>query len=132
MSSNSATVNLDERIVMLEAKQSAEWADLKEQFQMTKESFRPINLIKETFHDFTSSPDIKHNVVNSVVGLASGYLTRKVLMGSSHNPIKKIAGAILQFAVTNLVGRKMKRAEEGAAEEEIEVTTPRISSSGYQ
>lgn len=118
MSSN-ASINLDERIVMLEAKKSAEWEELKEQFSATKESFKPINMIKETFHDFTSSPDIKQNVVTSVVGLASGYLSRKLLIGKTHNPIKKIAGAVLQFAVTNLVGRKMKRAEEETAEEEI-------------
>ena len=118
MSTKSATVNLDERIVMLAAKKSQEWEDLKEQFLVTKESLRPMNLVKGAFHDITTSPEIKNNIIGNVVGLASGYLSKKIIFGGTHNPIKKVAGAILQFAVSNFVGKKMDKA--GASDEQTD------------
>lgn len=112
MRTTNATTNLDERIVMLEARQSQEWEELKEQFDITKESLRPMNLVKGAFHDIASSPDIKKNIIGNVVGLATGYLSKKILFGGTHNPLKKVAGAILQFAVTNFVGKKIEKSAD--------------------
>jgi hypothetical protein len=112
MSTKNATTNLDERILMLQAKKAGEWEELKNQFEVTKESLRPMNLVKGAFHDITSSPDFKTNIVGNVVGLASGYLSKKILFGGTHNPLKKIAGAVLQFAVSNFVGNKVEKAVE--------------------
>lgn len=118
MKSKNATTNLDERILMLQARKSGEWEELKEQFELTKESLRPMNLVKGAFHDITSSPEIKKNIVGNLVGLASGYVSKKIVFGGTHNPLKKIAGAILQFAVTNFVGKKMEKSSEEHEESE--------------
>jgi hypothetical protein len=109
MKSNNATEALDERILMLESRKEYEMQLLKDHLHETFESLKPINIIKSTFRDLTASPEVKHNVVNSLIGLASGYLSRKIIIGSTHNPIKKVAGRILQFAVTKFVGNKINK-----------------------
>ncbi|WP_435353125.1 hypothetical protein [Emticicia sp. SJ17W-69] len=99
------TAILMERISLLEIRQAQELSLLREQFHSTYENLKPLNLIKSTFHEVASSPDLKDNLLNNVIGLTTGYLSKKVLVGATHNPIKKVAGAILQFAVANVVAK---------------------------
>lgn len=94
---------LNTRIALLEIRQAEELKILKEQFQLTYESIKPINLIKHAFSEMTNSAEIKGNILSNVIGLSTGYLSRKVLLGSTHNPIKRILGSILQYAVANIV-----------------------------
>ncbi len=95
---------LAEAISLLENKQAEELKLLKEQFHQTYESLKPINLIKSTFQEVQASPNIKRDVLNTAVGLATGYLSKKVLTNdSSQTPIKKMLGTILQFAIAKVV-----------------------------
>ena len=99
------TDSLNQRIILLENQQALEMKALREQFKLAYESLRPINLIKSTFHDVTASPNLKGNIVDSAIGLAVGFLSRKVLVGSSHNPLKNIVGTMLQFAISNFASK---------------------------
>jgi hypothetical protein len=94
---------LKETISLLEDKQAVELKLLKEQFHLTYESVKPFNLIKSTLHEVTSSPDIKENILNNVIGLTTGYLSKKVVVGGSHNSMRKLFGTLLQFTITNIV-----------------------------
>lgn len=105
MKMKNETDALNETIVLLQNKRAEELKLLKEQFHLTYESLKPINLIKSTFHEVTASPEIKNNILNNAIGLTTGYLSRKVLVGASHNPIKKIFGILLQFAIANVVSK---------------------------
>ena len=78
---------------------------LKEEFLITIESLKPVNIIKNTLHDITQSPYLIDNVLGAVTGLVSGYVSKKIAVGTSHNVIRKIAGALLQFGVTNMVAQ---------------------------
>ena len=78
---------------------------LKEQFSLTYESLKPINLIKSTFHDVTSSPNLIDNILGATVGLATGYISRKIVVGGSVNLIRKLLGSVLQFGITNVVSQ---------------------------
>jgi hypothetical protein len=96
---------LTESIEQLKIKRSHELILLRDQFHLTYESIKPINLIKHTFKEVSSSTEIKDGVLNNVVGLTTGYLTKAVLIGSSASPIKKILGTLLQFTVATLVAQ---------------------------
>jgi hypothetical protein len=39
------------------------------------------------------------------MGLATGYLSKKMFLGTSGNKIKRLIGAILQFGITNVVAQ---------------------------
>jgi hypothetical protein len=37
------------------------------------------------------------------MGLATGYLSKKIFIGASGNKIRKLIGSIMQFGITNVV-----------------------------
>jgi hypothetical protein len=96
---------LKSAIQELEHQQVNEWPALKEQFLYTYESMKPINIIKNTFSELTSSPDLKGDLLNTTLSLAAGYISKKIAVGSTHNPLKNLFGSLLQMGVTNLVSK---------------------------
>ncbi len=96
---------LNEAIASLEIKKQKELVDLKEQFQLTYETLKPINILKSAFSQITSSPETKKTVSSTAIGMASGFLARKVLFRPTWNPIKKIAGMLLQAVVSNYAAK---------------------------
>ena len=105
MKKNNPTDSLNLAIDILQKKKEVEFELLKEQFHVTYESLKPINIIKSTLSDVASSPDIRNNLLNNVIGLTTGYLSKKVLMGSSRNPIKILLGTLFQFAIAKIVSK---------------------------
>lgn len=97
--------NLKEAISLLKKKQTLELKLLKEQVNTIHESIKPVNLIKNAFHQITSAPDIKDNILGSVLGLATGFVSKKLFVGGSHNPITKVIGALLEMGVTNVTSK---------------------------
>jgi hypothetical protein len=96
---------LTDSINRLQMQRAQELAMLRDQFHSTYESLKPINLIKHTFKEVSSSTEIREGMLNNVIGLTTGYLTKAILIGSSANPIKRIFGTVLQFAVAAMVAR---------------------------
>lgn len=99
------TEALNKAIEVLQKKKDIEFELLKEQFHITYESLKPINLIKSTLADVASSPELKNNVLNNLIGLTTGYISKKVLLGSSRNPIKILLGSLFQFAIAKVVSK---------------------------
>ncbi len=100
---------LKERIAFLEDRQNQETAVLKEQALDTYESIKPVNLLKNTLKDFSSQPTLKGNILDGAISIATGYLTKKLIVGTSNNPIKKIAGTLFQVAITTLVAKNSSK-----------------------
>lgn len=100
---------LDDKIRLLQNKRSNDLLILKSQFVTTKENLNPLNLIKGTISDLKGSSRIKNSLLESAVGIASGYLTKRLLIGKSTNIFKKISGAVLQYAVSNFITNKAEK-----------------------
>jgi metal-dependent hydrolase (beta-lactamase superfamily II) len=96
-------------IERMEGLQDADLILLREQFKITQEGLTPSNLIKKTFKNIFSSPEVKTSLINATMGITSGIVAEKIIVGNSHNPIKKIMGAAIKFLVTNKV---VKNADE--------------------
>ena len=103
------TETLQEAILLLKLQQSGQLDQLKEQYRYTYESLKPINIIKRTFTQLTSTAEFKGNVVSNLIGIGTGYLTKKVLVGSTNNIFKKVFGTVLQLAITNIVTKKTEK-----------------------
>lgn len=101
----SPTVQLSEAIKVLEADHAIKGQILKDQFLVTYESLKPINLIKSTLKEIATSPIIGENVLGSIMGLASGYLSKKIVVGGSANPFRKLFGSLLQMGVASTVAK---------------------------
>ena len=94
---------LKNQIRFLESKRSQDLRALKDQLHFTFESLRPVNLIRDTLHEVSEAPDLKENFVNSSIGMATGFVTNRLFMQGSHNPIKRAIGSLLQIGITNIV-----------------------------
>ena len=99
MENITSTAELKNAIVLLEMEQRAKGLELKEQFS----NINPLNLMSETLTGDDSSPGILENIVVGGVSLATGYLTRKIFVGSSGNVFRKLIGTALQFGATSII-----------------------------
>jgi hypothetical protein len=105
MQNITSSAELKEAIQRLEVEQEIRGQILKEQLFITYESLKPLNLLKHTLKEISSSPDLIGNIPGSAMGLLSGFLSRKIFVGASGNLIRKLIGSILQFGVTNVVAQ---------------------------
>jgi hypothetical protein len=105
MQNITSSAELKNAIQLLEIEQASNRQLLKEQLNITYESLKPINIIRKTLRDITSSQDLTDNILGTASGLASGYLSRKIFIGTSGNLIRKLVGSILQFGVTTIVSQ---------------------------
>jgi hypothetical protein len=99
------TDSLNELILLQEKKHDTELALLKDQFDAAYESIKPINLIKSLIHEVTTAPEIKNDLSTDIIALATGFISKKLLVNNSHSPVKKVLGTVLQFAMTNVVAK---------------------------
>ena len=107
MSSISSSAELKEAIQLLEMEQMVIGQDLKEQVNVISESLRPVNLIRSTLSDVASSDYIIGNLAGTALAVGTGYISRKLITGSSLNPIRKLIGSAFQLAVTIGTTKKM-------------------------
>lgn len=105
METINSAADLKIAIRQMELEQSIQGQLLKEQFITTIESLTPINLIKGVLNDISTSPYLVDNMIGSAMGLITGYLSKLITVGTSHNLFKKLMGSILQFSVTNIVAQ---------------------------
>jgi hypothetical protein len=94
---------LKELILLREAEKIIEGKLLKEHLHRTYESLRPINILKSSVKGIFSAPDLTTNLVNSAIGLTTGFAAKKVFAGKSANPLTKMAGFILEIVVAGAV-----------------------------
>jgi hypothetical protein len=95
--------DLKNAIQILEIEQAEKGQRLKEQFYITYESLKPFKLLQAALKDVASSPFLIENILSTVLGLTTGYLSKKIVVGSSGNLFRKFVGSALQMGVTNAV-----------------------------
>jgi hypothetical protein len=103
---------LEFRILELEVQQKENLLLLKEDLQEIVENLTPLNLIKNVIADSEiSSENIGQNILNDAIGISSGYITKRLMFGSSNNPVKKVMGSMFQFIVAKFVSNQSERIE---------------------
>ncbi|CAM3605349.1 hypothetical protein O8E88_002315 [Flavobacterium psychrophilum] len=100
---------LKSKIVFLKQKQAVDFVVLKQQYDATIDSFKPMNLIKSASLEFITSTDLKSNLINGAIGFGKNYLSEKLLNENSENPIKRILGKVLKFGLKKFIGKKSKK-----------------------
>jgi hypothetical protein len=103
MQNITSRAELKNAIQLLEAEQAIKGQVLKEQFLLTFESLKPANLVKNTLSDLVSSPFLIDNLLNIAISLATGFLTKKIIVSASGSIFRKFLGSIMQVGVTNAV-----------------------------
>ena len=98
-----AAQTLKSSILVLEQRQIAEGILLRDQFTVTFESLKPVNVLRKVINDLVHPSDLKDDIIQTAASLISGYLSRKLLVRSSKNPILRLAGLFVQYGVTSFV-----------------------------
>ena len=93
--------NLAKRIEYLEQKSAIEKEAISTEVSDFVQSLKPINILKSVIHSVKKSPDMKADILHGLVGLGTGFLTNKILLGSLHGPLKKILSVVFQAGITN-------------------------------
>jgi len=105
MQNITSSVDLKKAIKLLEEEQSAKLLLMKEQFFLTYDGIKPINLLKNTVNDILSSPLLLDNIISTGAGLATGWISKKLLVGSSGGTFRNLIGSILQYGVTSIIAK---------------------------
>lgn len=106
MENISSTAELIEAIQILEAEQAEHLYQMKDKFNITRESLRPVNIIGNSLKGMVMSPNLVNNILGVAIGLFTGYLSRKAMFaGVINSKYRRIFGNVVQFGITGLVAR---------------------------
>ena len=103
-------------ILILESKQANDAALFKDQLKITYDSLKPSKLIKNTLDDLISLPDFDDNIVDTSLGLVTGFISKKIAVGTSHSVFQKFLGSLIQIGVTNIVTNNADQIKDFAKE----------------
>jgi len=107
----SSSEDLKKSIQELELRSKRQEAVLKEGLKSTgqsiKQTLKPANLLKSGLETVRHTPSMKVTAINTFIGLAAGYITRRFIIGKSTSIIKKTIGFAVQAGITRMVHNKL-------------------------
>lgn len=92
-------------ILQLERKQDEDGKLVREQFDLTVRSLKPINLIKSTFNNVAASGDVKDSILSTSAGMAAGLVAKIAIGLVTKGPLTKILGTLAMIGITKVVAR---------------------------
>jgi hypothetical protein len=102
-------------IAELELKAAVQKKDLQESFIAVSENLRPVNLIKNGVRSVFSG-EHKEELVNVLIGLGTGILSRKLILGRTSGFVGKTVGKAIQWGMAGLVSKNAEKIKEKAGE----------------
>ncbi len=106
--------SLREEIKALELKQAEESKLVKEQLLIIYENFKPANILKNLVRDFYSSESLVKELMATAVSVASGFVSKRLVIGKSKNQFFRLVGLAVQLGITSLVSKKIEFLKEAA------------------
>jgi len=94
----------------LELKTQRQEQALKDNARSTVRSFRPVNLLKIALVNakkIAETRDIRTTALTTLIGLGSGYITRKIVVGKSRNIFRRTLATAVQAALTKFVFKRL-------------------------
>lgn len=91
----SNTAELKDAIRLLEDKKKAEQELLKEEFTLVKEKLKPSNVVRTTFNQVFTGPNLIRTVMIGTVGLTAGYITKKYFQGLTGRILRRMLGRVI-------------------------------------
>jgi hypothetical protein len=105
MAKQKSTEQLKEKIRLLEIRQTEEGKILKEQFNVTVESLKPINLLKDAAKEYASSAELRETVLESSAIVVAGFLSKKIMDSTKGGSLIKLLTSLLQLGTTGLISK---------------------------
>lgn len=106
---------LNQRIELLESRQTKEWYAIKEEIEDIKQNLKPLNIIRNTVEEINETVGFKSHLAQSAMSIGIGYLAKRFIVGKGNTMFKGILGSVLQLVVTNLVSKPHHDASQEAS-----------------
>ncbi len=104
---------LEEAIAALELKAKAQKKEIEAAFNAVSENLKPVNLVKNGFRSVISG-EHKGELLNALIGLGSGLLSRKLILGKTSGFVGKTVGKAIQWGMAGLVSQNAEKIKEKA------------------
>ncbi|HZB11458.1 MAG TPA: hypothetical protein VE467_00445 [Chryseolinea sp.] len=102
--------DLKAAIQELEQRERVKKQQMADNFHAFTESMKPGNLLRSTFNNSGGAGGgVANTIVKAGVGLGVGLISKKLLIGSSTNIFKKLAGNAVKLGVAGIVAKKSDR-----------------------
>jgi hypothetical protein len=105
--------DLQDAIRALEIKGLAQEKDIQETFTTISENLKPLNLVKSGVRSVFSGEN-KEDLFNVLLGIGSGFLGRKLLIGKVNGVVGKTLGRAIQWGMAGLVSKNADTIKEKA------------------
>jgi len=107
--------DLSRAIAELELIAAAQRRDIRESFAIVSENLKPSNLVKSGVRSVLSG---NHNeeLMNILIGIGTGFLSRKLIIGRPHGFVGKTVGKAIQWGMAGLVSKNADVIKEKAGE----------------
>jgi hypothetical protein len=102
-------------IAELELKAASQKKDIQEAFAVVSENLKPLNLVKNGLRSVFSG-NHKAELVNILIGLGTGFLGKKLLLGRARGIVGKTAGLALEWGLAGLVSKNAEKIKEKAGD----------------
>ncbi len=102
-------------IAELELKAAAQKMEIQETFTAVSENLKPLNLMKNGVRSVFSG-EHKEDIFNALIGLGSGFLSRKLLIGKGSGIVGKTVGKAIQWGMAGLVSKNAEKIKEKAGD----------------
>ncbi|HEX2967673.1 MAG TPA: hypothetical protein VHO46_01120 [Bacteroidales bacterium] len=86
---------LKEAIRLLEDKRKAEKELLGSEFEVAKEKLKPSNVVRTTFNQVFTGPNLIRTAMIGTVGLTAGYITKKYFQGLTGRLLRRMLGKVM-------------------------------------
>jgi len=100
------TDDIHTRIAELEMLALQQEEELKITAKEIIHDLKPANLIKNVFSSTVKSPGFTRNLFRGALGLAAGFLSKKIVVMGSTNVVKKAIGTVVELGVAKVVANK--------------------------
>src|SRR5512133_1402182 len=90
------SVELKDAIRLLEERKYAEQELLKEEFNIAKERFKPANVVKSTFDQVFTAPNLIRSSLLLTAGVTTAFITKKYFQGLTGRLLKRFLGRVVK------------------------------------
>ena len=98
---------LHHAIMLLQLKQEDDYELLKHEIRVTADYLNPANMISRTFSSLKQDTKVRGNLKETLVSIAIGFATKRLMIGKTNSFVKAIIGYFIQHTTSKLVKNKM-------------------------
>lgn len=94
---------LQHEIAVLKAQRTADVQQIRHTFDATKKQFAPMTLLHDGLKDAFKDKRIQSSVLDGAVSVATGFLTKRAIVGASGGALRQLIGMLVQTGATSAI-----------------------------